>query len=177
MDREEFLNTYWRYYESLESDFRNTIRYVSLDEDNYNTYSIEYARLLQAICSEIDVIFKDLCNIKDGKIGEYAKIIEDKYTDFKISVICLKMYHRGFEIKPFCGWDKDNPPVWWTAYNKIKHHRKEQMKKANLENVLYSLSALFLLENYLLSKVISEGNEKFTCVDYPSELFYIKKFS
>lgn len=175
MNREKFLNVYWRYYGLLEEDFKNTIRFVSLEKDNYETYSIEYARLLQAICSEIDVIFKTICNKDKGNINEYAKIIITKDKQFINNIVCLKMYNRGIKIKPFECWTENNPPEWWTAYNKIKHHRSDEMKKATMKNTLYAISGLFLLEQYLLHDIVIENKEEFFCVDYPSILFYIKK--
>ena len=177
MIREEFLNIYWRYYELLETNFKNSIRYVSLDESNYNTYSMEYAHLLQTICSEIDVIFKELCAYygkKESNITGYANTILNHDKIFTDRIVCLKMYHRGLEIMPFEDWKKYNSPFWWTSYNEIKHNRKEQMTKANLKNVLYSLAGLFLLENFLLEKIIQGGKEEVFCVDYPSTMFYIK---
>ena len=89
MIREEFLNIYWRYYELLETNFKNSIRYVSLDESNYNTYSMEYAHLLQTICSEIDVIFKELCAYygkKESNITGYANTILNHDKIFKDSM-------------------------------------------------------------------------------------------
>lgn len=177
MDREEFLNTYWRYYELLETDFKNSIRYVSLDEKNYNTFSVEYARLLQAICSEIDVLFKELCsclNKKGNNISDYADILLKNDSTIPDRIIYLKMYHRGFEICPFKNWKKGNAPTWWGSYNEIKHHRKENMQKANQKNVLYALAGLFLLENILLKNIILENKETYPCVDYPSVLFYMR---
>lgn len=177
MNREEFLNTYWRYYELLETDFRNSIRYVSLDKKNYSTFSVEYARLLQAICSEIDVLFKELCfclNKIGNNIRDYADILLENNQMIPNQIIYLKMYHRDFEICPFKNWEKGNAPTWWISYNKIKHHRKENMQKANQKNVLYALAGLFLLENILLKHIMLNNKETFYCADYPSVLFYMK---
>lgn len=53
-----FIKNYWQYYRELEDELLSTQRYVYFCEDNFNTYSIEYLKLYQAICSEIDVIGK-----------------------------------------------------------------------------------------------------------------------
>lgn len=55
---EQFINHYWRYYKELEDEVQRTRRYVDFEEANFPAYSIEYLKLYQAICSEIDVIGK-----------------------------------------------------------------------------------------------------------------------
>lgn len=68
----KFIKNYWRYYRELENEFLNTLTYVDLDIDNFNTYSIEYLKLFQAVCNEIDVIGKAMA-------GEVSK-------DFKLEI-------------------------------------------------------------------------------------------
>lgn len=52
----------------------------------------------------------------------------------------------GMTFRPFANWSTENkPPNWWTANNKIKHHRNEHFKKANLKNVLNSAAGLITL--------------------------------
>ena len=58
MANKQIITEYWNYYLSLERQFENSRRYISFDNANYSTYSIEYIQLLQAICSEIDVVGK-----------------------------------------------------------------------------------------------------------------------
>lgn len=57
---EQFVYGYWSYYRELEDDFLATRKYVSFDPANYSTYSIEYLKLYQAVCSEIDVLGKSM---------------------------------------------------------------------------------------------------------------------
>ena len=54
----KFLKNYWRYYKELEIELLSTSRYVEFVEDNFSTYSVEFLKLYQAVCSEIDVIGK-----------------------------------------------------------------------------------------------------------------------
>lgn len=56
---------YWEYYRELEEDFLATRKYVSFHEANSSTFSLEYLKLFQAVCSEIDVVGKAMaaaCN-------------------------------------------------------------------------------------------------------------------
>lgn len=54
MNREELTNKCWKYYLMLEERVIHTEKYVEICEENKNTFSIEYAMLLQAIGVEID---------------------------------------------------------------------------------------------------------------------------
>lgn len=53
-----FMNNYWDYFLELEKEFIETRKYVEFSKENFKTYSIEYLKLIQAICSEIDVVGK-----------------------------------------------------------------------------------------------------------------------
>lgn len=60
-----FIRNYWNYYRQLENELLATRRYVEFNNDNFGTYSIEFLKLYQAVCSEIDVIGKAMageCN-------------------------------------------------------------------------------------------------------------------
>ena len=73
---DEFCKYHWEYYLVLEKDFLETERYISFDlGDNYlyddrettnignsMTFSNEYIKQYQTICSEIDVVMKSICN-------------------------------------------------------------------------------------------------------------------
>lgn len=54
----QFIKSYWNYYLELEEQLNQTKRFVDFDISNYKTFSIEYLKLLQATCSEIDVVAK-----------------------------------------------------------------------------------------------------------------------
>ncbi len=58
-----FMKNYWDYYRELEKEFLNTRKYVEFSTGNNSTYSIEYLKLYQAVCSEIDVVGKVLAQI------------------------------------------------------------------------------------------------------------------
>ena len=60
-----FLKSYWSYYLELENQFVATKKFVEFDISNHATYSIEYLKLFQAVCSEIDVVAKILAEEYD----------------------------------------------------------------------------------------------------------------
>ncbi len=60
MNRDEFLKVYWKQYRLLERDLIQTDDYVSIDKDNYTTFSSQYTKLLLTTCSEMDSIAEQL---------------------------------------------------------------------------------------------------------------------
>jgi len=152
---------YFDYYLELENDLFDTESYVTIEEDNYKTYSIKYAKIYLSICSEIDCLLKEICrNINPStnadKINLYYPIITTSFENFKQEAIYYKK--QKIELYPWEGWEESASPKWWTYYNKVKHQRLEKepstnipyYKFANLENVLNALAALYVVEQYYM---------------------------
>lgn len=169
MNTKEFKKKYLSYYLLLESDFKDTFNYVSVEKNNYITYSNIYLKLLLAIGSEIDIIKKFVAKLFvpnfDEKKDNVNEIILKCFPEIK--EIEIKARFNESLIKP---WHYEKEPEWWTAYNEIKHNRLEDASKfdsskkyyqyANLENVILSLSALFSLEFIAYRKLALDSNEK-----------------
>lgn len=81
----KFIKNYWRYYRELEKEFIATLKCVELDTDNFNTYSIQYLKLFQTVCSEIDIIGKAMA-------GEINK-------DFKLEISKNNIVKWWYEIQ------------------------------------------------------------------------------
>lgn len=171
---------YFSYYLELERDFFSTEIYLTIDEDNYGAFSIQYNRIYQSICSEIDCLLKELCKqlkpeAKARKLGAYCPIIQSHFKYFKDERVYL--YKSRIELQPWKEWGENKAPFWWTMYNNVKHHRMEidektekpYYKYANLENVLNALAALFIVEQYYIynydfhESVIEEFAKKYSC--------------
>lgn len=85
---ETIRRNYWEYYRELEDEFLLTRRYVDFSEKNFKAFSVEYLKLYQAICSEIDVLGKAMAQIADpnfvpedrkNNIIKWWSYIEDVY--------------------------------------------------------------------------------------------------
>lgn len=95
MTRKELNQKHWRYYLMLEKRFIESMEYVELHQDNYNTFSNGYALLLQAIGAELDTVFKEFCgfNTSDRKtIADYAQYILTNKPDIINQKIVLQEY-------------------------------------------------------------------------------------
>jgi len=170
-----FIRSYWDYYLDLEEDFYKTQKYVAFNELNNNVYSEEYLKLLQANCSEIDVVAKEIASSidPDFKNDNKANIYKWGYSlQQKLPSILSQevIFNHEIRIHPWDNWEYEQfsdkqgalrlrlskgskTPSWWTAYNNVKHARTKFSSKglqnytqANLRNVYLSLSALWVLE-------------------------------
>ena len=176
----EFINTYWNYFLELEEQLLTIKRYVAFDKINYKTYSIEFLKLYQATCSEIDVVAKYIAEYFDPSfkkaqhknIQKWGYIVHNQFP--AIETISIRFTNDDVFI-PWKNWcyeitknkhgkkiyklcENKNTPKWWTAYNKVKHERafinndngKSNYTQANLSNLIYSLSALYVLETLFI---------------------------
>jgi hypothetical protein len=196
-----FLEQYWKYYLNLEKEVIATFEYSTLDKLNANNFSFEYAKLLQTICSEIDVISKAYCDFlgtkKMDSMPKYASVITTQRIDIKNKEVeCLE--NRNSKYIPFKVWEFNvntdirgvtkitgTSPSWWTIYNKVKHDRlsmnsvykKENYKLANQDNVMNAISGLFLLEMFFYKDIASSNPQDPNVPPYPSNLFELKNWS
>ena len=215
----KFLKNYWRYYKELEIELLSTSRYVEFVEDNFSTYSVEFLKLYQAVCSEIDVIGKMMAfqvnssfNPEDTRnnIYKWWYEIQDLFTfteDYNDvikddnSIIRKKLQEaeccfidtykispwKNFRIETYTAKDNSHRyrllgsssiPFWWSDYNKVKHNRTSAIddsstrinySKANLKNVSYAFTALYVLEvNYM--EAVGTQNDLEAFADF-SKLF------
>jgi len=148
------ISNHWNYFLALEDDLAKVSRYIEFTESNYDTYSIELAHLLLAAASEVDVVLKALCNdvspeISHSGINKYRETIQAKQSHLIREYCTIPRY--GLKLTPWSEWDKktNSNPVWWRSYNKVKHHRDSDFKKANLKNVLNAMAGLALVNLYL----------------------------
>lgn len=146
---------HWNYFLAIEEDVIRLSRYIEFTEENFTTHSLELARILFAAASEIDVVAKQLCkqideNSKASRITEYRKIICP--TIPLIATTFASIPRFGLTLNPWEQWQQDSNPLWWKAYNNVKHHRNTNFQDASLKNALNSVAALFILLIFLYRK-------------------------
>ena len=190
----EFFKSCWIHYLVLEDDFRKLERFVSFEEDNFKTYSVEFSKQYQAICSELDVVSKVYCkvinpNSNAKNIMQYAHEILGHVPDIKNAVVLCK----EMNIEPYKEWsanlqnyqDGNDPlnvsPTWWKFYNRVKHCRlelddngKPYYMQANLENTLNALAGLFVMCMNCYKELCDQEGKEIKIPDEPSVLFKYK---
>ena len=199
IDAKKFIKGYWDYFLDLEAQFFETKRYVAFDKANAKAFSIEYLKLYQAVCSEIDVVGKEMAQVLlRGSKSDYDGIkkwgfqIQQRFPDLKD---CHVLFHDEELIQPFKDWEyykakskdgkniikeKDEKSIpWWRSYNKVKHHRIGLIEEtshfhlANQDNLIKAFAALFLLESLFLVEHLKVDKS----IIAQSKLFQIVKSS
>lgn len=159
---------HWQYFLALEQDVKSLTRYIEFTQDNMRTYSIELAKILMAATQEIDVVFKQICskygNSSDSANG-YQQFLPKKYP--KMLTIKVTLPYE-LEFTPFNSWSQNQTPFWWTANNKIKHHRHTHFNQASLESVLNATSGLMIANLYFYEEQLKEPAALFPS----AQLFY-----
>jgi hypothetical protein len=155
------IDEHWNYLLSTEEDLLKLSRYVEFDKRNYNCFSVEMARLLMAAAAEVEVVCKQLCLAvnpasRASVINQYRDEIVRAFPMIPAFEVIIPRY--GLRLKPWANWRRPNkPPLWWTAYNKTKHHRHTEYHKACLKNVLNAVSGLFVICLYLYKEKAELG--------------------
>lgn len=139
---------YWEYFLSLEDDLEKCTKYIEFCPANYQTFSIEFAKIIIAASAEFENVAKDLCKLidpsaKPNNMPDVYPIITREFHRFCDVEVVLPRYKIRF--KPWGQWTTNSRPDWWVnGYNKIKHSRDSSFNKANLENAIYAMGGLFV---------------------------------
>jgi hypothetical protein len=118
-------------------------------------YSVEFARILLAAGSEVDVLCKVLCQehrlpVRPLNIDGYRAAITARFPEFTKLEIRVPRY--GLVRLPWQRWDENRNPNWWRSYNNVKHERHGHFANAILRNALDVVAGLFVLVSYLCEK-------------------------
>lgn len=160
----------WAAYRSIEEDMLKVIEDIPLETRQYSVYSFKLADIIVRSCSHIDSLFKDILRnqdlsshpnqqkIKEAKdiidgtkkgmltITDYIEIFADYLNLAPVEIFVRRSYDQ---TKPFGELNNpnlsDKVPIWWRAYNDLKHDFYSEIKKGTLSNALLSLGALFVL--------------------------------
>lgn len=164
----------------LEKEFVTSMLFVSLEEDNFDTYSSAYLKLILEIGSETDNVFKEICGLQ-GKttIRDYVGPVLERYPGIVNQTILVN--DSDIQLKPFDGWNPNHQNrrlVFWDKYNSIKHDRILNYKEASLETAITALGGLFVLLMYRINEIYK--SDKDAMANYPgeskSELFTLENW-
>lgn len=159
MDKKEFKRIFWKQYLLLEKDFLETDEFVSINKVNNKTFSNRYTYLLLNICSEMDSVAEEFCKWIEKSNKTKQKTIVTKIDQIiemnpviQNDRVKTKYPYEEMYFVPFQNFDDSSSAGWWQDYNKVKHYRADTPEKgipnyqlANLKNVMYAISALFIL--------------------------------
>ena len=148
INAKEFIHDYWKYFLELEEQLLETKRYVEFAQENRKAYSLEYLKLYQSVCSEIDVLGKELAGSasqdfhvdRKTTIKQWGYALMQVYPELKDELV---IFDECMEQQPFKDWEYEKNIItekngkqrvilrkknekalrWWKEYNEVKHRR------------------------------------------------------
>ena len=154
-----FVKSYWNYFIELEQQLYDIRRYVDFSNKNNNTFSMEFLKLLQAVCSEIDVVGKVIDSyidpdFKGNNINSWGYPLQQFFPQIQSKTV---IFNGDYDLQPWKNWiyvqveqknkkgEQKDPmrksiklkencknPDWWVAYNKSKHERTSPYNNSNI---------------------------------------------
>lgn len=152
--------THWNYFLAIERDLDVLSRFIEFSKANNKAYSLEMARIILASASDIDVLLKALCkkvspSSEASSINKYMEVIQNKIPNIIEFEAGLPRW--GLKLTPWINWKDNKVPEWWTACNKVKHHRDEHYHQANLKNTINAVAALYVINLYFYKEQAESG--------------------
>ena len=131
-------------------------------EDNLNTYSFEFMKIIVSASIEFETVSKKIFNTIKMK-DTWIKLESNKYhlIDFE-----LKLRDFDLSIMPFKKIDDEKAFIWWDAYTSAKHDKINSLHKSSLKNALSAVGSLMILLIYIY---------KYSWRDYDSTSIEFKK--
>lgn len=172
-------NLYWSVYKNLEKEFLELANFIHFSDDQLKVYSMHIADLIVRCSIEIESISKELY----FELGGDKNPLDDNGNkrDLYFDTDCLDLLENRWHItkkhvivsaptfyfvnesnKIFAPLHKANKrgssgSKWKQAYQAVKHNRKESLKKATIENLMYAMGALYILNLYYKDEIIPIG--------------------
>lgn len=138
-------------YHTVEQDLKRIFDFIDPTDDNFKTYSHRLYELFLRASTEVECNCKAILKAnkyskkkeKYWKIENYQEIdAACKLSDYEVVLNVLPIRKKFF---PFAEWKNNSKLTWYSEYNSVKHNRSVQFKKANLENVITSVAAAFIM--------------------------------
>src|SRR4051812_41363721 len=112
-------------FERAESGLEDFLSNVPLVTEHLPVWSPSLVAIIFDACSQIDSLWK----LRAGSASNLN--IKDHFRDHATTVAnewLVAWDGDGFELRPFSAWSGRTTyaaPMWWTAYNALKHNRWE----------------------------------------------------
>ena len=164
------MNLYWSIYENLEAEVLRLADAIFFDDKQLKVYSVTIGNLIVRCAIEIESLAKELYCVLGGapmiwveeKQSERFPYFDTDCLDLlvrnwkidkkKIQIVNSKMNFSQEKsvLTPLHKSNRaqDKGSLWKRAYQSFKHNRAQSIPKANVENLLGALGALYILNLY-----------------------------
>ena len=137
-------------YSLLVKDFLRLCEFIAPHDSNLDTFSHRTYEFLLRVCTEFENLSKFVLaekgHTKKGNmdIGDYRKL--EGYFGLSQQEAGLLFWTPSKKfVTPFADWAHPNNALrWYQDYNKVKHNREAEFPRGSFENLVLSLSGLFL---------------------------------
>lgn len=119
-------------FRSLEADLMTCLTFIPCTLENRQMFSPRFIPIMLESCSLIESI---CCRITTGTERYTLKSFSDRLErQLELEDATTIILTSPLQLlRSFLGWTK-RPPVWWTAYNRLKHDRIRNYAAASLSN-------------------------------------------
>lgn len=170
MNRTDFINIFWSRYMMIERDFIHLSEYVKIDKRNYSTFSNEILKQILLVNVEFENLLHQIAmelGVASGTMANYKTMLFDTLHWDSIVNQKVKVLNTSIELEPYKEWSQiGNGVFWWSAYGELKHDMIANYTKGNLNVLLYSLGALYILELYVVKYI----GDKTKDMDVPNDI-------
>jgi hypothetical protein len=128
-------------FRDLESQLVDCMGYIPFIDTNKYVISPKFISIISESCGFIESIFKESVGINDRRfvLKDYAKLLEPRLE--LENTITVFLNQPVIFINPFKLWT-NSQPIWWKAYNMLKHHRLSSYEIATYDNAIMAMAAL-----------------------------------
>jgi hypothetical protein len=140
-----------QWYELLEDRLLDCLRFIPPIEAGLAVPSPQLAGIILEASGLLDSVFREISPdpVTVGGKQKRAKALDmEDYEELYKVQFDLPNYRSYFLVSPpqvrcpFGAWDQGGHLAWWADYNKIKHNRIENLRKATLNVAIDAMCAL-----------------------------------
>lgn len=137
-------------YELLKNDLKLIFEFIEPCPENQAVFSHKIYELLLRACTEVESLCKQIFEA-NNKLARNIIRYSDLDNAMKLSSYKVKSY--GFlypEFSPFENFNSNvlrnnRSPLWYKAYNNVKHSRLDHFNDASLKNAIEAVGGVYVL--------------------------------
>ena len=147
-------------YLNTEKQFLEFNEWVPMETNKLSVNSPRLYSLLITSCGQVEALMKKICESidiipKKKNFPEYYKILNSQGM---LGLQSITVYNTGKNFRPFN--ENNEEHFWWKSHNDAKHELPEGILKGTIENVLYALAAINILQKIFLSIPLDDDAQK-----------------
>ncbi len=139
-------------FELLKQDLKRIFEFVEPTKQTQLTFSHRIYEIILRACTEVESLCKQIFEANGHTIRNMNIIrFSDLEGPMKLSQYSVQLFGYNYpEIFPFETFRSniirnERSPIWYRAYNSVKHNRNTLFEKASLQNAIEAVGGVFVL--------------------------------